>query len=154
MIDNAFRETSAGLGSAWTATKKSFTPVIESAKNEFKKIPPLKELSRKALEASGRVLKNSANKALLNLGTVIELSDKEPIPMLATAGLWAGTGIVSLVTASSSHIIPPEALQAFQIGMGLANGALGTLAADKSIFLAERFNQLKAETIKKYKIDI
>ncbi|MFA5770539.1 MAG: hypothetical protein WC894_03550 [Patescibacteria group bacterium] len=136
MVNNLLGETITGLGSAWTAAKKSFTPVIESAKRDLKEVvPSIKNASR-------QVLSNARDSATMTINNLVK-DDGKGLKLLGqSAGLLAVDATLAYL---SSHIHPavPELQTRANIILavtGLINGGVGVFTADKA---SQLYNHMK-----------
>jgi hypothetical protein len=141
MIDNPLRETVTGLGSAWTAAKKSFTPVIESARRDLKEIVP------SIKNASKQVLSNAKDSAILTIKNLAKEDGKGLKLLGQSAGLLA---VDTTLAYFSSHIQPavPEFQTRANVVLavtGLINGGVGFFTADKASQLYNHMISLKSK---------
>ena len=139
MIDSLLKETATSLGNAWTAAKKSFTPVIESAKKNLKEVIPFIK------SASKRVLSNAKDSAILTINNLTKEDEKGLKLLSQSAGLLA---VNTTLAYLSSHIQPaiPELQTRVNVVLavtGLINGGVGFFTADKAFQLYNHMKILK-----------
>lgn len=141
MIDNPFKETITGLGSAWADAKKSFAPVVESAKENLKEvIPSIKS-------ASKQVLSNAKDSAIIAINNLAK-EDGKGIKLLGqSAGLLAvNYGLSSFSNWVGLHPGPNTAgVDALFAVTGLLNGGVAAFTADKSVKFYNHMKSLKSK---------
>lgn len=127
------RKIQIGIKKAGNYIASEAKPAIEAVKN----------FSKEALVASGRVLKNTANKTLETYVKVIDADAKSGGALLQAAGLWGATAVFTGMTAAGLIAPNVELGRICATSFGVATAATGTAASYLTEMASQKLNPQK-----------